>query len=143
MKVGEVMTVSPVTIREDTSIGDAWELLRTRDVRHLPVVNSDDELVGIVSDRDFATPPIPPLEAELLGAHSASLDAPVSTIMTGAPISADPEDDLEEAIAAMIENKVGAIPVVLPEGGVVGIISYLDVLRALRPAATSDLSVEP
>lgn len=132
MQIDEIMTASPVTVRESTTIGQAWEVLRTLDIRHLPVVNADGELVGIVSDRDFATPPAPPIMTELLGTPSGSLDAAVSTIMTGDPISVEPDDELAEAIELMVENKVGAIPVVDPEGAVVGIVSYLDVLRAMR-----------
>jgi acetoin utilization protein AcuB len=132
MQINEIMTSAPITVRETASIGQAWGVLQELDVRHLPVVNADRELVGIVSDRDFATPPAPPLTAELLGNQSASPDAAVSTIMTGAPISVEPDDDLGDAIDLMVENKVGAIPVVGPEGQVVGIVSYLDVLRSLR-----------
>jgi acetoin utilization protein AcuB len=137
MRIEEVMTASPVTVSESASIGQAWEALRSLDIRHLPVINADRELVGIVSDRDFATPPAPPLMAELLGTQTAALDAPVSTIMTGAPISIEPDADVQEAIDLMLEHKVGAIPVVDPEGEVVGIVSYLDVLRTLGTAVAA------
>jgi acetoin utilization protein AcuB len=132
MRINEIMTASPVTIRETTSIGQAWDQLRALEIRHLPVVNADGELVGIVSDRDFVTPPVPPLMVELLGSPAASLDAPVSTIMTGAPIAVEPDDDVDDAIDLMLENKLGAVPVVGPDGEVAGIVSYLDVLRGLR-----------
>jgi acetoin utilization protein AcuB len=124
------MTAAPVVVREDASIGEAWDLLCTLDIRHLPVVNVDRELVGIVSDRDFTTPPAPPAMVELLGSRTASLDAPVGSIMTGAPISAERDDDVRKVMELMVDNKLGAIPVVGPEGDVVGIVSYLDVLRA-------------
>jgi CBS domain-containing protein len=103
MRIEEIMTASPVTVRETTTVGQAWDALRSLDIRHLPVVNADGELVGIVSDRDFTTPPGPPLMAELLGTGAGSLAAPV-----------------------------GAIPVVDAEGAVVGIVSYLDIIRAMR-----------
>ena len=64
MQIEEIMTASPLTVRESTTIGQAREMLRTLDIRHLPVVNADGELVGIVSDRDFATPPSPALMTE-------------------------------------------------------------------------------
>jgi acetoin utilization protein AcuB len=130
LTTNDIMTASPVVVRENATIGEAWELLRTLDIRHLPVVNADRELVGIVSDRDFAPPPTSPAVAELLGDRTASLAAPVGSIMTGAPISVEEDADVREAIELMLENKVGAVPVVGPEGHVVGIVSYLDVLRA-------------
>ena len=132
MQIDDIMTASPLTVRDDTTVGEAWETLKRLDVRHLPVVNADGELVGIVSDRDFGTPPTPPLMAELLGTHLTPLDASISTIMTGTPLSVEPGDDVEDAIDVMVENKVGAVPVVDHEGRVVGIVSYLDVLRELR-----------
>ena len=124
------MTTSPVVVRESASIGEAWDVLRRLDIRHLPVVNAERELVGIVSDRDFTTPPAAPGVAELLGNQAPSLDAPIGSIMTGAPISIEREDDVREAMELMLDNKIGAVPVVGPDGDVVGIVSYLDVLRA-------------
>ena len=135
MRIEEIMTASPVTVRETTTVGQAWDVLRTLDIRHLPVVNADGELVGIVSDRDFATPPAPPLMAELLGTGAGSLEAPVGAIMTAAPILVEPDDEIDDAIDLMVENKVGAIPVVDPDGAVVGIVSYLDIIRAMRGRA--------
>ena len=52
--------------------------------------------------------------------------------MTAEPISVDCADEVEDAIDVMIENKLGAVPVVGLEGEVVGIVSYLDILRAMR-----------
>jgi len=128
------MTTRPVSVSLDTPIFQAWELLRDLDVRHLPVVNQDRELVGILSDRDLAVAPLPPLETELLGPDRQRLDQPVSTIMSTDVLAVEAEDDVRDAVDLMIENKVGAVPVVDPEQHVVGIISYLDVLRALGPS---------
>jgi CBS domain-containing membrane protein len=52
--------------------------------------------------------------------------------MTGEPIAVDCADEVEDAIDLMLENKVGAVPVVGLEGEVVGIVSYLDILRDMR-----------
>ncbi len=53
MKIRELMQSNVVTIGEDTPAKDAYELMRTHRLRHLPVVNRDNQLVGIVSDRDL------------------------------------------------------------------------------------------
>jgi len=140
MHIDEIMTGAPRVIRERASIREAWDVLRALEVRHLPVVNVEGELIGIVSDRDFAVPPSPPLMDELIGSRRIELDAPVSTIMTGAPVSLEPDDNLAEAIDMMIENRVGALPVVGPEGEVIGIVSYLDILRNLREQAATAAS---
>lgn len=135
MQVDDIMTRSPRTVGTGTTIGEAWDVLRALEVRHLPVVNDDRELVGILSDRDFASSPAPPFIAELLGNATPSLDAPVSTLMTGAPLTVEPDDDVADAIDLMVENKVGALPVIGREGEVLGIVSYLDILRSLRESA--------
>jgi acetoin utilization protein AcuB len=137
MIVQELMTTRPVSVSAETPISQAWEMLRDLDVRHLPVVNQDRELVGILSDRDLAVAPLPPLETELLGPDRLRLEQPVSTIMTADVLAVEAEDDVREAIEVMVENKVGAVPVVDPERHVVGIISYLDVLRSLGPSLES------
>lgn len=136
MNVYELMTPTPVSVTTRTTIRQAWDALQSLDVRHLPVVNEDRELVGIVSDRDFGAPPAPPAMEQLLGSPRRSPDAPVATIMTGAPLSVEPDDDLAEVIDLMLENKVGAVPVVSPEGRVVGIVSYLDILRRVGDAVS-------
>lgn len=131
MQVHEVMTASPTSIGTRATVGEAWDALQSLAVRHLPIVNHDRELVGIVSDRDFAAPPVPALMTKLLGQAPPPLDAPVTTIMTAEPLCVEQDDDVDEVIDLMVENKVGAIPVVTPEGQVIGIVSYLDLLRKL------------
>ena len=131
MQINEIMTSNPRTIDLTTTIGQAWEELRELDVRHLPVVDGKD-LVGIVSDRDFATLPSPPLVRQLIGSPELSLDAPVSTIMMGAPVSVTTDEDVAVAVDLMLDKKVGALPVLSADGVVVGVVSYVDVLRSLR-----------
>ncbi len=136
MQVNEIMTPRPRTVSTRATVGEAWEALRELHVRHLPVVNEDREIVGILSDRDFGHMPEPPLMNELLGEHMPRLEDRVTTTMTSSPLSVDRDTDVKEVVDLMIDNKIGAVPVVDPEGHVVGIVSYLDVLRAL----TSELS---
>jgi acetoin utilization protein AcuB len=131
MSIADLMTRSPVVIPENTSIARAWEMLRELDVRHMPVVNADGELSGMLSDRDFGRPPAPPLMNDLLGAPMAQLDAPVSSIMSAAPVAVADDVEVRDVVDIMIEHKVGAVPVVDPQAHVIGIISYVDVLRTL------------
>jgi acetoin utilization protein AcuB len=131
MQVNEIMTEVPVAIAVTTSIGRAWEMLRDLEVRHLPIVDADNALVGIVSDRDFGRPPSPPLTNDVLGAPGLRLDEPVGTIMTKDPVVVAPDAEVQDAAALMLLNRVGAVPVVSGAGKVVGIVSYLDVLRTV------------
>jgi acetoin utilization protein AcuB len=135
MVVDEIMTLKPVTARSSTSIRRVLDLLGDADVRHIPVVD-DGELVGIVSDRDlraFVSPPLAMLEnpAELRERMSQA----ISTVMSSDVVTVTPETNVEEAIDLMLDQKVGAVPVVNDETReLVGIVSYMDVLRAARTA---------
>jgi CBS domain-containing protein len=51
--------------------------------------------------------------------------------MTAEPITVSPDDDLQEAVELMIDEKIGGIPVVDEAEGLVGIVTYVDLLRCL------------
>jgi acetoin utilization protein AcuB len=133
MKISEVMTPDPYAAAVTLSAGQALKMLSEIDVRHLPVVD-DGRLVGILSDRDLRGLMGPALEG--LG-HAERLERlwaqPVSSLMSSDVLRVEPEDDIADAIDLMIEHKVGALPVVEPGSArLLGIVSYVDVLRAAR-----------
>lgn len=131
--VSEIMTPRPTAILHTASLRSALATMMELDVRHLPVVNEDHELVGMLSDRDLRGLPYVIREVdELLGAPGLELDVPVSRLMSADVLSAAPTDDVRDAIDVMLEHKVGAVPVVNPERRLIGIVSYLDALRAYR-----------
>ena len=127
MKVVDVMTKDPLTVTAIETIGQAEELMNTNKIRQLPVVQGK-ELLGIVTDRDIRSF----LSGSLLespGTREKTLDTKVREIMTTEPMTVSPEDDLQEAVELMIEEKIGGIPVVDEAEGLVGIVTYVDVLR--------------
>jgi len=127
----DLMTKNPARIAQDAKVRDAVGLLSELDVRHLPVVNSDDEVVGMLSDRDLRALTIPTFSAgEYEGKVIRALDAKVATVMSADVLTVDTDADIYEVVDLMLDNKVGAVPVVDPDGNLVGIISYIDVLRA-------------
>jgi acetoin utilization protein AcuB len=84
----------------------------------------------MLSDRDVGGLAFP----ELLGSAYAgrvqtALDAPVSTLMSSNVLSVGLEADLAEIIDLMLDQRVGAVPVVDADGTLVGIVSYVDILR--------------
>ena len=147
----DVMTENPKTIKSTDPIGEAIDALQAMEVRHLPVVDDDANLVGMLSDRDLG----PLMRAFAEGAdaerHILTLSRrPVSDYMSGDVVYVDPDTDATEVIDVMLTNRIGAVPVVDGEGDVVGIISYVDVLRALgeqlsdlQPEAAAAPSYEP
>jgi acetoin utilization protein AcuB len=132
MVVEEIMSREPIVVRATDSIRRAMSTSMEGDVRHLPVVD-EGRLVGIVSDRDLR-------DAYRTAFYSAAvddnpLDEAISKIMSSDVVSVNAETPLAEVIDLMIEHKVGALPVVEADSmDLVGIVSYVDVLRAAREA---------
>jgi acetoin utilization protein AcuB len=130
----DLMTSDPLTVTPQASIAEVWDLMREVDVRHLPVVEAD-ALVGMVSDRDLARL----LRAEGAGAVRDELATPIVRVMSSDVIAVTPDAEIGEVIGLLIDHKIGAVPVVEEETReVLGIISYVDVLRALRGVLEED-----
>jgi CBS domain-containing protein len=128
----EIMTEDVTTIDADASLADALQLLAEIEVRHLPVLD-DGELVGMLSDRDVRSLGLHVTDLESLDQLRTRTNAPVSDVMSGGVISIGPATEVSEIIDLMLEEKVGAVPVVDEESTeLVGMVSYVDVLRALR-----------
>ena len=127
MKVADLMTTHPVSVDPEDSIQQALDIMDQENIRQLPVTN-EKELIGIITDRDIRS---------FLGGRSLSfleeqevaMKTKVGSVMTDKPITLSPDDDLREAVELLLEEKVGGIPVVDPEVGLIGIITYVDVLR--------------
>lgn len=139
MVVEDVMTEDPITVQSSTSIRKVIATLFEGDVRHLPIVDGD-QLVGIVSDRDlraFLAPSM--LELEKPDEVQRRLGQAVSSVMNADVVSVTPQTDLSEVIDMMIDQRVGAVPVVRPgTQELVGIVSYIDVLRAAADLFEAD-----
>ena len=133
MVVDEIMSSDPFVVDATETVGAAIKKLIEADVRHLPVV-SEGALVGMVSDRDLRSfTPVAMLELTKPRELHALLAQPVSKVMTTDVISVNPETEVAEVIDLMIENKIGAVPVVEADSAkLVGIVSYIDALRAAR-----------
>ena len=128
--VKEWMSRPVTTIGADAPVRQAAELMKNRKIRHLPVVDHDDLLIGIVTDRDLRQMIFDPLIQERLGEVVEALDAlTVREVMTWAVITVRPETGIRQAMRLMREQKVGALPVV-ESGRVVGMLTERDILRA-------------
>jgi CBS domain-containing protein len=132
MVVRDIMTKSPVHVAPNASVFAALNLLNDLDVRHLPVV-VNGELRGIISDRDLRSLSAPELEraaqAESQFDLNKKLKQCVADLMNPTVFFVGPESLLTEAIDIMLDQKIGAIPVVDSDNTLVGIVSYVDILR--------------
>jgi CBS domain-containing protein len=136
--VQDIMTSAPMTVSLQTSIGDALNTLTEEGIRHLPVTRGG-EVVGILSDRDLGSLGLSLVsDVETRDGVRARLSQPVASLMSGGVITIEQNAELSEAVELLIEEKLSALPVV--EGGtttLVGIVSYIDLLRAAGPALDS------
>jgi acetoin utilization protein AcuB len=128
MVVEDVMTREVVTLTPEHTLRDAIDTLRSKRIRHLPIVENQ-KLVGIVTDRDVkrATPSV------LAGVDRDEYDSTLLTIkvaqlMTREPITVPRQSALKAAVEIFINRKVGALPVV-DNGHLVGILTEIDILR--------------
>ncbi|PRQ03353.1 Arabinose 5-phosphate isomerase KdsD [Enhygromyxa salina] len=138
MSVEAIMTQSVFSVKPTATVREAIRLIEDSDIRHLPVLE-DGRLVGIVSDRDLREYRIPlMLEIERFDSEDRSradeiLDTAISEVMNSDIVSVDSSESIDSVIGAMIEYKVGAVPVVDQHSDeLVGIASYVDVLRYAR-----------
>ena len=129
----DLMTPDPLTVTPQASIAEVWDLMREVDVRHVPVVQAG-ALVGMLSDRDLARLDMARMLAmEGAAALRQELTTPIVNVMSSDVIAVEPETELSEVVELLLEHKVGALPVIQPDTReVVGIVSYIDVLRALQ-----------
>ena len=129
----ELMTKTPVCIHPTASLRRAVETMREADIRHLPVVDDDGQLIGMVSDRDVRALSIPYfLGREFLEKVQEALDGSVANVMSGDVLSVSDNAPVSEVADLMVANKIGAVPVTDGDGALVGIISYVDILRSIQ-----------
>ncbi|HXJ81326.1 MAG TPA: CBS domain-containing protein [Candidatus Methylomirabilis sp.] len=139
MKVKDVMVKGPFTIDPEAPLGTAMDVMRTKELRHLPVVDEAGQLVGIITDRDLRHACFSPAVAEYLsGGAQRGLrqlgktleDMRVRDFMTWVVVTVHPDASLGHAALIMSERRVGSLPVV-DHGTLVGMLTERDILQAL------------
>ena len=129
----EKIQKDPVTIGPDASFYEARNLIHEKGVRHLPVVDKNNVLVGIVTDRDIRE--AAPSDATLLSVQELNYllgKLKVSSFMTPKDklVTISPDTIIEEAVQLMHDNKIGCLPV-LEGGKLYGIFTETDALDHL------------
>lgn len=117
LKVSTIMTKDPVTITPSESLGQAKALFEEKGIHHLPVVNTEGELVGILSQSDF------------LRAHEREVYS-VGDLMTRGLAKVDVTDTVRTAASVFSLNKFHALPV-MDDGQLVGVLTTHDLIRLL------------
>jgi acetoin utilization protein AcuB len=126
------MVSEVITIDKDASVFEAQEKMAAKGIRHLPVVDAENKLIGIVTDRDVRSAmPYELLKRKCDPAKREELARlKVEAIMTPNPKTISPMYTIQDALLMIQKERVGAFPVVDDEGKLKGILSVRDLLRA-------------
>jgi CBS domain-containing protein len=124
--IEEFMTPEPYTLRQSDSINDAWEVMIGKHVRHIPITDDDNHVLGLVTQRDVlaATDPGAIREAKS-ASHEVRSDVTLSEIMIRDVTVIHKEDSLRKAALYLQTHKYGCLPVVVDDR-LVGIITDSD-----------------
>lgn len=128
-KVKERMTRNPATVKPADGLKEAIQKMERGHFRHLPVVDDDGKLVGMLSDRDIRLihPSLAFVKKEEATIQLWSVSVEQAAVFD--PIKVTPETTLKEAAELMLRWRVGGLPVVDLGDKLVGIITYTDLLR--------------
>lgn len=128
----DVMRSTVRCVAATDSLATALRELVDADVRHLPVVDEDDRVVGMLSDRDVRSVVGDPREAAMREDRNDTLQSlRVEDVMTPNAIAVPASASVLAIADALLDEKVGALPVVDDDERLIGIVSYVDVLAHL------------
>ncbi len=120
------MIYDPVTIRRGSSVKDALNMMHEYHIGGIPVVDDENHLVGIVTNRDLR--------------FERRLDKTIDEVMTSENlVTTHQQTNLQDAAQILQENKIEKLPVVDSENHLVGLITYKDITKAKdKPMACKD-----
>ena len=133
-RVRDLMSSEVATLHRNDQLSIADDVMRLGRIRHLPVLDEDEQVVGIVSQRDLFRGAL--ARALGYGAHAQQKllgQLVVKEVMTNDPITISPDAPLAEAARLMLEKKIGAL-VVIESGRLVGILTESDFVRRFAGA---------
>ena len=129
LRVRDLMSAEVTTLRRNDALSIADDVMHLGRIRHLPVVDDDGLLVGIVSQRDLFRGAL--ARSLGYGAHAQQKllgQLLVKEVMTNDPVTIGPDAPLAEAAHLMLKRKIGCL-VVVQDGRLVGILTESDFVR--------------
>ncbi|MFC3025020.1 CBS domain-containing protein [Vibrio zhugei] len=123
IKVEEMMTRNPHTLLRTHTIADAKNMMEALDIRHIPIIDGNQQLQGIVSQRDLLAVQISPLQQTPADIHTDN--TPLYEIMRTNVMSVAPQAGLKESALYMHKHRIGCL-LVVNKGHLVGIITETD-----------------
>ena len=132
MKLEKIMAQRVVTVGMDDNLDVIRKIFEKVRFHHLVVIEEENEVVGVISDRDVLKELSPYLETSSEQYRDlATLTRKAHQIMSRQPITASPEDSIEKAAESLLENSISCLPVISEDQVLVGIVTWKDILRNL------------
>jgi len=152
VKAADLMTGTVVTVRPDTPLHEAAETMAFKKVSGVPVVDTDNNVVGVLSEKDFLSrmgPGGPKTFMEVVARCLVAKGCPalairekiVADIMTSPAVTVGQQTTLMEITTLLKGKKINRVPVIDPQGVLVGIISREDIVH--RPLGKRMKFMEP
>jgi acetoin utilization protein AcuB len=131
----DIMT-SPVTsLPSDSTLLEAWTVMKRKGIHHLPVTSVHGTLVGMISNQDLL-PHAHELESYSPGPFA---ECKLAGVMNSRILSATPMTEIREIAHAMLDEQVNAIPILDSSRHPIGILTISDILRAIVHRSPLDL----
>jgi acetoin utilization protein AcuB len=121
MLVSDYMCKTPITVRSEDNYDSAFEIMEQKNMHHLPVVNQDNHVVGIVTRRDL----------QLAARYFKEAPAEISEVMHTPVLTTSSSASLSSAVKQMADNRIGCLPVLGKNRHVEGMLTESDLFRAL------------
>jgi len=131
IKVSKYMTGQVVSIPKDMGIREAFFLMKEHSIRHLPIVDENKQLIGIISDRELRRPNWVDEAHDISHVYYLDNSMHVSDVMITNVHVLHTYDTLNKAVSLLLDNGIGAAPVLDKTETLVGMLSAIDLLRAL------------
>jgi CBS domain-containing protein len=134
LKIKDVMTKSVISVKRETPIYEAMEIMRKKDITGMPVVEDDMTLVGVITEKDVL---------RLFYANEDEKNETVGFFMTRPAVSYRENENLRSVCDFMMINYFRRVPVVSKQGKLVGIISRPDIIDYILEQRQQNAVVSP
>ena len=130
-KVSRYMTSQVISIPEDMGIREAFFLMKEHSIRHLPIVDENRQLIGIISDRELRRPNWVDEAHDISHVYYLDNSMYVKDVMIKKVHVLHTYDTLSKAVTLLFKKGIGAAPVLDKTETLVGMMSAIDLLKAL------------
>ncbi len=130
-KVSEYMSRKVISVNPDMGVRQAFFLMRQHEIRHLPIVDQQGLLQGIISDRELRRPNWVDEAPDITHVYDLNDDLCLGDVMVNNVFSLNTYDTLSKAVKLLQQQNIGAAPVLDKTGALVGMLSAVDLLSAL------------